>query len=229
MHLELVGTKDREFPAVEHPARYQSAKIWHCNFRSLARLGEFSSLRDLEIATFPDESFEMLSGLDRLRRLRIIHLPRVSSLEPLRRLSELRELGLSTLASWDASNKRTTIESLHPLEHLHNLETLELTGIVVSDDGLSPLCGLSGLRSLRIGNYFSIQDLAALRSSNPDVECPFLTPTIELSFSKCSRCGSSRVMLSGVPKYNVKCPRCHAKRVSRHLAAWRIAERAAAR
>lgn len=227
MNLELVRVKERVFPALDAPQRYRSAKVWHCNFRSLAPLAEFTGLRDLEIATYPDESLELLSGLGQLRRLRIIHLPKVSSLEPLGRLDQLRELALSTLPSWDASHKRTQVDSFQPLSHLHHLESLELAGITAAKGGLAPLRKLTALRSVRLGNDFTIHDFAGLRASNPRLEGQFLAPTVELSFSRCSRCGTARVMLSGVAKYNIKCPKCQAQRVSRHLAEWRDAEKAA--
>jgi hypothetical protein len=168
--------KDREFPDVEWTS-ITSARIWHCSFESLAPVQRLENLQTLVIATWPDESFGALKGLNQLRYLIIIHLPKVSSLTPLRFLGRLESLSLQTLPSWDASGKVQEVDSVAPLGHLKALKHLELLGVRPSGDDLSPLFGLR-LESARlsknddeaVGELF--RRTGASGAFNPEPEIP---------------------------------------------------------
>jgi len=153
MHLALTRDKAKAFPVVSDPASYTSARIWHCSYRTLAPLQGFSSLQKLEIATYPDLSFDILSGLISLRTLQVVHLPHISSLLPLARLTNLLRLSLSTLPSWDASGKVTIVESLAPLAVLPVLEGLELFGVVPKDRRVDALLNSKTLKYVRVSKY----------------------------------------------------------------------------
>src|SRR6476620_6644263 len=129
-HLELLRHRGCEFPSVSDPLQYTSARIWHCKFASLYPIGQFSSLRRLAIAGYPDATFELLASLSHLEELQVVHMPHVCSLAPLAALTSLRKLSLSTLPSWDASGKVTVVDSLAPLAQLQNLESVELFGVL---------------------------------------------------------------------------------------------------
>jgi hypothetical protein len=60
---------------------------------------------------------------------------------------------LSTLPSWDASRKTTTIESLEPLAAIPALAHLELFSICPPDKSLVPLEKCKDLRTARISQY----------------------------------------------------------------------------
>lgn len=94
----------------------------------------------------------ILEHLTQLRYLRIVHLPKVSSLAPLAALSRLRSLSLATLPSWDGS-KKIVVDSLAPLTELPALEHLELFGICAPDNSLAPLERCTHLRSVRVNGY----------------------------------------------------------------------------
>jgi hypothetical protein len=145
--------KSREFPAVSRPAQYTSARVWHCSYRSLAALDSFVNLRSLEIATYPDATFEPISGLLRLEALRVIHMPRITDLEPLRKLTLLRHLSLETLPSWDVSGKVTEVRSLAPLAELTRLESLELYGVRPPNRRIDDLLRIPSLREAKITKY----------------------------------------------------------------------------
>src|SRR5687768_11996911 len=112
MHIELVREAAPTFPSVKAPEEVETLRVWHCKYRTLAALHHFPNLRGLEIATYPDASLDVVSGLKDLRYLRILHLPRVTNLGPLAGLIHLRTLRLSTLPSWDSSRRTTIVESL---------------------------------------------------------------------------------------------------------------------
>jgi len=134
------------------PLNIRTAKIWHCNYQTLAPVAELVNLETLVIATFPDNCLDFLSELTQLRFLSIMHLPRVSSLAPLLALENLHSLSLATLPSWDGS-KRTVIESLDPLARLPALRHLELFGICAADRSLRPIERCTGLKSVRVSGY----------------------------------------------------------------------------
>ena len=152
-HLELVRDPARTFPPVAHPDVVRSARIWHCKYRSLEPLAELRNLEELVIATFPDASLECLGKLEKLRFLYILHLPRIDDIGPLAKLTQLTSLSLSTLPSWDASRKTTTIRSLEPLTAIPGLAHLELIGVRPSDKSLGPLGKCTQLRTARFSQY----------------------------------------------------------------------------
>lgn len=217
--LELIREKSVSFPNIDNPGQYREIKVWHCAFRSLRILSSFENAETLEIAGFPDDDLDCLSSLRALKRLRIVHLPRVSSIEPLGRLSNLEELELSTLPGWDAGGKRTIIDSLAPLGNLKKLRVLVVSGVVPEDKSLEPLAGCASLREIRTGNHYSIEQLTkALKHRH--YEGAFFKPYVELTYGICGTCHAAKVMLSGVSGRSVFCPVCNEKRVREHVELW---------
>lgn len=143
----------KTFPAVVEPSSVATIRIWHCGYRTLAPLAEFRNLEGAEIASFPDDSLEVLSELAKFRYLRILHLPKVKDLSPLGELGALEVLRLHTLPSWDAAGRRTEVTSLGPIATLKNLEAVELFGVVPADLSVSSLAGLPRLRSARLQGF----------------------------------------------------------------------------
>lgn len=135
---------------MDDPSRVRTLRCWHCKYRSLAFLESFTSLVGLEIATWPDADLESLSGLSHLEYLRIIHLPKVTSLQPLAALNQLKVLRLETSPGWDSSRKVTVVDSLQPIGRLEGLENLELFGIVPQDRSLASLEACRNLRTVRV-------------------------------------------------------------------------------
>lgn len=152
-HLELIRDAAKIFPALADGHGYVSAKIWHCKYKSLAPIAELKNLEELLIATFPDNSFEFFRGLTKLRYLSILHMPKITSLSGLQNLTSLEVLSLSTSPSWDASRKRSVIDSLAPLNGLSKMIHLQLFGVVPHDNSLEPLRQLPSLRSARFSQF----------------------------------------------------------------------------
>lgn len=153
VHLDLIRDPARKFPSVADPELVRSARIWHCKYKSLVPLGALHNLEELVIATFPDESFEFLGKLSELRFLQILHMPKICDISPLSRLQRLTTLSLSTLPSWDASRKTTTVHSLDPLAHLPQLTHLELLGVCPPDKSLLSLERCKHLQTTRVSQY----------------------------------------------------------------------------
>ncbi len=153
MHLEYIRTAENELPPVSDPLAVRSLKVWYCKFKSLARLANFRNVEHLVIAGYPDTSFEVLSGLPKLRRLELLHFPKATDLAPLGSLVALEALSLACLPSWDSSGKRHQVKSLSPLCSLPKLTAIELLGVVPVDDSLNALAASQVLKSVRLSGY----------------------------------------------------------------------------
>lgn len=150
MHVELIRDKAITLPPIPDSQQVTSLCVWHCNYQTLSAVSELQNLRVLKIATFPDNSVEFLHHLDQLEWLSILHLPKVKSLASIAALRRLRFLELATLPSWDASSKRTVVESLGPLTLLSRLEHISLIGVTPASKSLVELQACEILRS---GNF----------------------------------------------------------------------------
>ncbi len=152
-HLELMRDKSKTFPEVDNKILITSAMVWHCSYRSLEPLATFPNLEELIIATFPDDSFEFLGKLSKLRYLQILDMPKITSLAGLEKLKNLEALSLSTSPSWDAARKCTLVDSLDPLKCISNLKYLELFGVLPNNRSLDALQELPALASARFSQY----------------------------------------------------------------------------
>lgn len=207
-------------------------RIWNVGFRRFADLAALTNLVELTVLDWKDETFEPLRGLVGLERLTVIHFPKVSSLEPLTRLSNLEALTLETLPSWDV-RKQQVVDSLAPLGGMTRLRMLRLGGVYARDENLAPLRGMHDLELLGLGNTYPQRALAELAAALPQVQSSFLAPYLPLAGHACKRCGGEKVMLSGsdVPNPRVVCPTCNRRKVEEFTArfeAWRAASRPAA-
>jgi hypothetical protein len=153
MHLELMRTKDKEFPAIDEPETITSARIWYCTYTSLESISKLINLKTLTIASYPDSSLEPLSALHKLESLELVHFPNVKSLLPLSDLKELKKLSLSTLPSWDSSGKTIVVKSLEPIAKLNSLEELSLFGVVPESKDVEALLTSPSLKKVRISKY----------------------------------------------------------------------------
>jgi hypothetical protein len=153
LHLELDRDTAKVFPEVSEPDAIETARVWHCRYRTLEPLGELKNLRVLIVATYPDDSLEVISRLTDLTYLRILHLPKVTDLAPLARLTSLTTLCLATLPSWDASGKTTVVASLEPLTRLEVLRHIELFSVVPPEKSLEPLERLPSLETARLQGF----------------------------------------------------------------------------
>jgi hypothetical protein len=153
MYLELMRDVSKVFPQVENPREIHSLSVWHCKYKTLQSLAEFANLRALKIATFPDASLEFISELKQLEWLSILHLPKITNLNPLSSMATLRYVELQTLPSWDISRKRTTVDTLVPLTRLSALEHLSLLGVVSKAKSLSEIEACTSLRSAKFFGY----------------------------------------------------------------------------
>jgi hypothetical protein len=153
MLRDLMRDKGNTMPIDPQAAEITALRVWHCNYLSLTRLTQFSNLRTLVVATYPDVDLQPLAALASLEYLSLVHLPNVDDLTPLAQLKQLRTVRLATLPSWDSSGKVTVVESLRPLAALPNLIHLELFGVQPAGKSLFELEKATALASVRVSKY----------------------------------------------------------------------------
>lgn len=147
MKLDLVRDSSKAMPSIEGKAVIRHLRIWHCSYKTLESISELVNLESLTVASYPDDTLQLVSGLSQLRYLRIVHMPAVEDLAPLAGLAQLRTLLLETSPGWDAAGKRTVVHSLSPIAVLKHLEHLSLFGVVDQARSLSSLEACPRLRS----------------------------------------------------------------------------------
>ncbi|MFZ6719412.1 hypothetical protein [Undibacterium sp. Ji49W] len=153
MHLDLLRDTAKTFPKIENKLEILGLKIWHCKYETLQPLAEFQSLEKLVIASFPDDSLDIVVSLPKLRYLRILHMPKISKLDALSSTQFIEVLSLSTSPSWDSSGKCTIVESLKPIALMPSLKYLELFGVCPVDRSLAELDGCRNLQTARFSRY----------------------------------------------------------------------------
>jgi hypothetical protein len=174
------------------------------------------------------DSLACLSDMPDLEVLAIQHFPKITSLEPLRSLSNLRYLSLTTTIGWDGTNRHLLVDSFEPLVFLKKLELVQILGVVPKRGRLEPLSRIASLRKLSIGstNFYQLEDFAALSVSLPRAR-ESLRPVCQMNFvSTCRRCRKYPLLfLEGAkprsPRY--ACPFCGKKKILSHLERWNSA------
>lgn len=97
-----------------------------------------------------DPSLEVL-------HLNHFHRADTLSLRPLKNLSGLRMLSLSTTPSWDGSGRTLFVDSFEHFSNCTKLEMIQIIGVVPREGRLEPLERLKNLRVASIGNTHFLQ------------------------------------------------------------------------
>jgi len=220
--LEIVGQlRGLEILVLEHMGK------------GLEKIGELSKLKALRLFAFKAAGLAGIEGLAGLRYLDIEHAPKLSSLEPLRSLCRLEWLSISTPPSWDASRKTIKIDNLAPLADLGRLRFLSLRGVEPRSGGIAAIAELKHLEELVFSHVFSLtmEDYARLAAALPNTKGDCLAPTYRLSthFS-CKTCKDEELVWLTAPRRGAKhalCPKCDAKQLAAHVAAFDAIKREA--
>lgn len=94
------------------------------------------------------DGFEQVCSLGDLSELLLHHAGKLTSLEPIRNLIQLRGLTITTPTGW--ISKLLTLPSLEPIHNLAHLEYLNLAGVAFLKDGLRPIMSFRKLKELHV-------------------------------------------------------------------------------
>lgn len=171
------------------------------------------------------DSLACLKERPELEVLIMENFPKITSLEPLRALSELRYLCLTTTVGWDGTNKHLSVDSFEPLVSLKKLELLKILAVVPTHGRLEPIGRITSLQKLTIGNsnFYQLEDFAALSVALPGAR-ESLRPVCQMNFvTLCRRCKKyPELFLEGAKPRSPRfaCPSCGKKKILSHLERW---------
>jgi hypothetical protein len=174
-HLTLTETAPLE--SYSHLRRLQ---LWDVQVPSWAFLGKLSGLELLSLTEERLSEVNALAPLTRLRTLVLNENPKLSSLKPLEKMSELEDLEI----------KNSAVSDLSPLGRLAMLRTLEVSGSRVSDLKIarklpmlafvgagnttvldaSPLLGLKALERVVLPPAVPENQIADLKAALPSLQ-----------------------------------------------------------
>jgi DNA-binding XRE family transcriptional regulator len=121
-----------------------------------APLAKLSKLRELYIEdAITQEQLGQIATLSHVTQLHIEHGGKITSLEPLANMTQLKGLTITTPTGWIA--KLLPLPTLKPLAHIGGLEYLNLAGVAIQSDGLQPLQNLRKLRKLIVISQYDKQ------------------------------------------------------------------------
>lgn len=213
---ELIKQTQSEFDEMLLDKSIETLKIWNCKIKDYSKLNTLTNLRELEIFSFETGTLNNLKELKNLEKLRIIHLPQIHSLEELTNLENLTELSLESLPNWDSSGKTLIFDNLNSLSSLTNLKKLVLMKARVLNHGLSPLEKLNNLEVFETDNTFSVRDFAKLSLKLPKVKCAYFKAYRSVNYSKCKKCDSYKVKLTGIENNKMLCPICNIDKLKKY-------------
>ena len=211
--------------------RLRALNLYQVGRTDLTPVGRLATLEHLLIGWANHlTDLSWLSELPRLRtlvigdakRLNLATLPTLPMLEAL-------ELGGGM---WTTLK----LESLEPLSRLSALKYLALSSISVEDGSLANLlAALPALQTFSAPNIFDVDESGRAAGLRPDLEASVLSPIFAEARSDvdgkpcfpCRSCAAPMLMLTG-RRAPLRCPRCDALRIEKHVARWELARAAAA-
>ncbi len=186
----------------------------HLRVTDLSPLRAMSELQWLSIRSGTKvASLEVLASMKNLSGLAIENFKKVSDVSPLGGLVQLKELGIEG-SIWTAMR----IKTLDPLKKLIGLRRLHMTNLRVEDGSLAPLEFLTHLAILQCGNLYAMEEFARLAGILTSCRCEWFDPSREPydALGPCSRCGGTRIMLTG-RGIRLMCSRCDTAKITDHV------------
>ena len=222
--LRAVCDTPKQYEIVGSLADLRRLALDHCGAIGLTALGGLPTLSALSLFALKAASLRGVEALPALAHLRVEHVPKITSLDPLGACRSLRWLWMSTPPGWDASRKTVKVESLAPLSQVATLEFLTLMGVEPRDASLQPLARLSRLKQLQFSHVFTVPmaEYARLAAALPNTSGDCLRASHALNVRMvCPRCKEADLVVLTAPRPRTKaqlCPRCDASKLAAHEA-----------
>ena len=151
--LNLSGCINLHLRDVSFPSTLRDLQLSHCDMVhpcwALVGLCNLHTLRMDDCHQLSDDDLQSLSLLGALRTLNLSGCRELANLEPLRALTDLRELFFA---------HSSKVHNLEPLGHMASLQVLDLQGCDIEDRDLSVLAVATQLIDLDLHNCVKITD-----------------------------------------------------------------------
>ena len=161
----------------------------------------------------------------RIRTLKMSGAPKLTSLDGIQALQELREFVLMTPTGSSGARRLIKVASFAPLERLAHLERLLIHEVRPDDLDLSPIARMTELRDVDVSGVpeFGIEEYARLAVALPSAKGRCLQPYFTIKgVGYCKKCKGQMVLLVGAPPRSRRflCPQCNQKLLAAHVAKW---------
>ncbi len=221
IELEIVGlnAKETNRRLAEAPANLKSLCVDPSGSFDASLLTKFASLKKLVVTAWPSEDF---TPLHRMRGLDSLFVARIKNVNALDSLTPLVHLERLTLEGFMIALRAITVKSFDPLGKLQRLKELSLWCVVPGDKRIDGLLALPPLSHLGLLDGFLTLEQWAQLDAHGHPMIP-ITDKIECPCEKCGRKTGLYLNASPRGKKKMCCPKCDAKRVDEHRAAYALA------
>jgi len=155
---------------------------------------EMTNLKGLNIKWSGIKNLDGITNLTKLENLNIGSSTQITDISPLSKLSNIKTLEIENFKSvkdFSSISKMTDLiglglnggmysvlklDNLKPIEHLVNLEYLQLISTRIMDKSIDPLLNLKKLKSLRLSDKWSESDFDLLRQNMPNLKYGNVVP-----------------------------------------------------
>ncbi|MGZ3235968.1 MAG: hypothetical protein ACXWIN_04530 [Burkholderiaceae bacterium] len=192
---------------------------------SLDPIAQVANLRTLYLGTTGVSNIDALGQLHELKNLHLANVKSVLNLEPLGRLANLDSLQFTGNES-----QNLTIPSFSSFSPLTTLTWLHMGGVRTRDQSLRPLAPLKNLTTLRLGNFFPVEEFAWLSGHLPNTDCQWLSPFVKFDKTvfPCKSCKKNWQVMTSGKGFRLLCPTCDAVKLARHVLKFNAARAEAA-
>ena len=165
----VVGARDKFLDEICSSLSATNVSFYDMRARDIVPLRKIVGMRRLQIEwNTKMEDYGPIGDLADLEVLSLSNTPKATDLGLISRLKKLRVLAFSgSVTGWG----HNTANSLEPLVHLNELESLDLRGFRVRKGGILPLSDCKKLRRLAVSNTFPTEDFAYLAAKMPNTLC----------------------------------------------------------
>ncbi|SFJ76671.1 hypothetical protein [Myroides guanonis] len=172
-NLWLIGANDKELRKILPLVNLKYLNIYQVLAKDLTILETLDKTETI-ILNWNTKSTS-LWDISKNKVLKTLEITDFSKLEEIDQLSLAAQISDLTLGG--GHNKPLKIKSINSLKNLTNLKTLSLTNLKIADDTLQPLGHLNNLETLFLSNQFETKEYAWLATRLVNTNCKMFKAT----------------------------------------------------
>ncbi len=219
LSLDLRAIGDKGWKAIVESCTAPELKLYYLKIQSLDGAERLRRTVKLHVEYANKvEDISPLFAMHWLESLTVYDLPRITRLNGIEALDNLRELQLS--GNRGSLKPPLTLESVRPVARLRNLQALEITNLRLEDRDISFIASsFPMLRSLRLsGKEFERAQFAYLaKRLNAQLDEPIVGSWV-MNYAFC-KCGSKYQLFTG-RRMGMLCPVCNEKKFKKLTEDW---------
>jgi hypothetical protein len=168
----VIGVNDKNFGPVVRRLNVEALSVYDARISDLSALHALADLKHLKVEWASKlTSLEPLRGLTQLETLHLSDLKNISDLAPVAALLLIDDFAFEG-GVWDSA----TAITLEPISRMERLQKLRLANLRVLDGSLRPIAKCKLLKDLWVSNQFKMEEYAYLAAVRPDIVCDRFQP-----------------------------------------------------